>query len=1305
MKFARCFLIFCYGLFTIAAQALLFREFITAFEGNDISVGLFFASWLFWIGAGAIIAYRPSKITAWLLENIDLLFFAYIPAFILELILIIQARQIAGVSSYALLSIRTMVFLSILVNAPVSIITGIFFPLACRWIKRDSLFPVSNVYILEAAGSFLGGIGTTILLGLGVNSITIFFLLAFITSFAVFVVRTKSKTKVVFSFLIAVCILLCLSAGVDKRLNRYIQIVKWTKLLPAEALAGSFQTAQAEYLYGTYHNQWVIVSQGSTCEALPDKAASGRIAATVLSQKPDAKKILVIGSGLGLCYEFLLLNQIEQVTWTHCDSRYAQKVDSFLPAHFKISDSRLSRPAGDIRSQLDGLKNFYDIVVINLPPITSSVLNRYFTVEFYQQLKKSMSADGVIAVRVTGGENIMGTELIDLGASAKSTLEKVFSHLVLTPGDDTWFIASDSDRLTDTPGTLQDRFTKIKNAEAVFAPSALLSVYLPDRAAAAMEGYNSSDLPQTLLINRDSRPLANLYSLLLASKQSGAPITRIVKLLALAGIAVFLIPVFVFVILRLFYIARTSDCGGLRPDEQNQNYVSSPVRKLLADRKPYIVVFSNGASFDSSFLVFSAGWLGIGTVIVLMHLYQTIFGSLYLHIGVISSLFMIGLTAGAALLRYLPGRLHQRLFMAILAHAILLITVASLPVDFWTHQSFAAVFFLCGLCSGAYFPIAAGQLAEGGFETGLAGAKLEMADHIGASIGSLATGLALVPLLGTKGTILIFLVLILANTPAALLKTLKTKKTFLSAAPARQFRRVGYILFGIAASVIICSNLLTFESVHLSPSLPRYTAQMLAGQLRIEPVKSVLRGSAGKISYFKVYETKEKLSGYIFSTEDLAPQIRGFGGKINLAVYIDTAGKLIDFHVIRSNETPSYLQMLTDWRKTLKGRQLFQPHPFGDVDSVTGATVSSQAITSALELASKKFADEVLGQTVSVSAAGEKTFLRTYLPDRSGFYFLIAVIFSLLVIYKGNFWSRLAVLVFNLVIGGFILNAQYSSEQVITLLSGQMPALGLSGIFLLIAGVPLLALLFGNIYCGYLCPFGVVQELFSYIVPDRLKKPVPYETMRKARFIKYIILFIVVMVFFLSRSKQTLVPDPLIAAFNLHILHVSLRSVVFVITILAVVGSVFYRRFWCRHLCPVGAFLSLFNNLVVRKQLVPAKNFAGCEFGLTAKDNMDCIYCDRCRYRLKSSLPRPAAEYPPGGPARYLLFSVLIIGVLVSAFYIDKFFDAIPSPAEYSAAFTSSTGQSRDVDLQRIRTMIEEKRLSDREAGFYEKSR
>ena len=111
--------------------------------------------------------------------------------------------------------------------------------------------------------------------------------------------------------------------------------------------------------------------------------------------------------------------------------------------------------------------------------------------------------------------------------------------------------------LTGDPAVLRDRFAAIKGAAEVFAPQALLSVYLPDRAAKAMENYSAADLPEGLLVNRDSRPLTNLYSLLLAAKQSGAPVARFVKYLALAGPLAFLIPVLVLIVLRAVYVLKT----------------------------------------------------------------------------------------------------------------------------------------------------------------------------------------------------------------------------------------------------------------------------------------------------------------------------------------------------------------------------------------------------------------------------------------------------------------------------------------------------------------------------------------------------------------------------------------------------------------------------------------------------------------------------------------------------------------------------------------------------------------------------
>ena len=1306
MRFARRLLIFSYGLFTIAAQTLLFREFITTFEGNDISVGIFFGSWFLWIGLGAIVVYRAKAFAEKLLDNVEILLLDYLPAFALQLILIIQARELGGIESYALVPIRAILILSIVVNAPVSIITGMLFPILCRWVRRDQGLAVSRVYIIEAAGSFVGGLGVTVLLGLGVSLVRVFFILAFILSSSVFLaqlakarqysdpaLKKSSRVRTRLVFLVPLCVLLCLAVRADKALMRYVRVIKWTKLLPKEALIGSFQTAQAEYLYGIYQGQWIAVREGSVAEALPDEATAGRIAAIGLCQNPDAERVLVIGSGLGLCREFLRLSQIEHVTWTHCDNEYVREVNRFIPQELKISDNRFYQLAGDVRSLLAGKKRYYDIVILNLPDVTSSVLNRYYTLEFYRRVKESIRPNGVLGVRVAGGENIMGTELINLGASTKLTLGKVFSQLVLTPGEDTWFIASDSKDLTGDPAACRDRFAAIEGGADVFTPDALLSVYLPDRAAAALENYAGADLPEALLINRDARPLTHLYSLLLAAKQSGAPITKFIKHLALAGTLAFLVPVLVFIALRVVYILRTTQRG-------------SP------------------SSFDSTFLVFSAGWVGIGVVIILMYLYQTRFGSLYLHIGVISSVFMVGLTAGAILISWLVARFTTNkvrttnevlLFAVILVHTLILGVIAFWPGEQWTHLIFAVAFVLCGLCAGCYFPLAARQLADSAFETGQAGSKLETADHLGASVGGVMTGLALVPVLGTRQALFVFVLLILANVPLAAMRTYKREKVCSLATAAFRLRRLGYVLFGIGVSVILCSNLLAEAGRRLRPSLPQYAAQALAGELHIEQVSAVVPDSTQKISYFKVYESKGDSriapTGYIFSSEDLAPEVRGFGGRMNLGVYVDTAGKLIDFHIIWSNETPAYLRLLGKWRGLLNGHQLFGPRPFAGVQAVTGATVSSKTILSALQLSSNRFATQILGQALAehkgIRAQEHKGIygrLANYLPDTHGIYLISAFIFTLVVIYRGGFWSRLAVLVFNLVAGGVILNTQYSSEQIATVLSLHTPAIGLSGAFLLVVGTPLLVIIFGNIYCGYICPFGAAQELLGYIVPGRFKQPVSTEKMQRARFVKYVVLFVLIIVFFTSRNRTTLVADPLISAFNFQSAIVNWQSPMLLIAVIALIGACFYTRFWCRYLCPVGAFLSLLNNVVILKRYLPAKRFGRCEFGLTTKDKMDCLYCDRCRWEPKIA-PKKISRPTTAGlaPGRYFVAGVLIVAVLVSTISVSRFLQVIPAGLGRPAVSVASGGQSRDVDLQRIRTLIEQKKLSNQEAEFYKK--
>jgi hypothetical protein len=526
---------------------------------------------------------------------------------------------------------------------------------------------------------------------------------------------------------------------------------------------------------------------------------------------------------------------------------------------------------------------------------------------------------------------------------------------------------------------------------------------------------------------------------------------------------------------------------------------------------------------------------------------------------------------------------------------------------------------------------------------------------------------------------------VLANLPASILRIYCPGR--ISALPA--LRSVGYALFGVAVMLIVCSNLLVVAGRQIAAALPLQASQALAGAMRIEPVIATLPNTGKVANYYKAYDANDKLAGYIFSSYDLAPNVRGFGGKINIAVLADVNGKLLDFHIIRSNETPVYFYMLTKWFGTINGRDIFKEKPFDGVDAVTGATVSSKAVLAAIAQSGAVFASGVLGQTASHKA----TSSAGWMPDLQGAYLLLAVLLTVLVIYRGGFWSRLFVLAVNIVIAGFYFNAQFSTEQVASLLSIVLPFTAPTGVFILTMGVPLLAILFGNIYCGYLCPFGALQEILGYIIPARFRPVLSREQMQKARFVKFIVLFVLIVGYFLFRNHDVLTPDPLIKVFSLR----HFNELLLLIVVVALVGSIFYSRFWCRYLCPAGAFLSLFNKIAILPRYMPEKRYASCEYGLSYNDKLDCIFCDKCRFEKK-----PASEPAMSLSSRYLLPAVVVIAIGLGAISVNSLVYELPATA--SASVSHSGSQPRNADEQKIKTMIRENKLSDREAEFYKKA-
>jgi polyferredoxin len=156
--------------------------------------------------------------------------------------------------------------------------------------------------------------------------------------------------------------------------------------------------------------------------------------------------------------------------------------------------------------------------------------------------------------------------------------------------------------------------------------------------------------------------------------------------------------------------------------------------------------------------------------------------------------------------------------------------------------------------------------------------------------------------------------------------------------------------------------------------------------------------------------------------------------------------------------------------------------------------------------------------------------------------------------------------------------------------------------FILLAGTIFLALLLGRIFCGWICMLGWLQELFArlgrWIFKKRFIIPAPVD--KPLRYVKYVVL--VVIIFFTWRTGELVFSpyDPFVAYAHLP---AGISSVIedtligLIILFGSLILSIFFDRFFCKYLCPLGAFLGLFTK-------VNAYNIN--------RDKETCINCNKC---------------------------------------------------------------------------------------------
>lgn len=195
---------------------------------------------------------------------------------------------------------------------------------------------------------------------------------------------------------------------------------------------------------------------------------------------------------------------------------------------------------------------------------------------------------------------------------------------------------------------------------------------------------------------------------------------------------------------------------------------------------------------------------------------------------------------------------------------------------------------------------------------------------------------------------------------------------------------------------------------------------------------------------------------------------------------------------------------------------------------------------------------------------------------------------------------------------------------------GALQTVGNKGGFYAAGVILLIGVLLGRAVCGFLCPFGLIQELLNKIPSPKLKLP------RRLTRVKYFLLIVFVLILPVATEYgeptfcEYICPaGTLEAGLPLIATHEEFRDVLGnlfalkVSILLAVIAAcVFVSRFFCRVMCPLGAIYGLLNRYSFYRLNFAADKCIGCgkckkacplDLDPTKEFNSaECVRCGQC---------------------------------------------------------------------------------------------
>ncbi|HUX22318.1 MAG TPA: 4Fe-4S binding protein [Spirochaetia bacterium] len=238
--------------------------------------------------------------------------------------------------------------------------------------------------------------------------------------------------------------------------------------------------------------------------------------------------------------------------------------------------------------------------------------------------------------------------------------------------------------------------------------------------------------------------------------------------------------------------------------------------------------------------------------------------------------------------------------------------------------------------------------------------------------------------------------------------------------------------------------------------------------------------------------------------------------------------------------------------------------------------------------------------------------------------------------------------------------------------------------FILLGVTVVVALVFRRSFCGNVCPLGTLQELTAKLGKKLFRRrfTMPAVIDRPARYLKYLVLVVVVALSAIFGELIIRPYDPW-AAYQ-HIVSKELFTgflIGLIVLVASLAGSLFYDRFFCKYMCPMGAFLGLVSKLGwyrIRRDADLCTSCGACDkacpvnLKVATSDEVksaECLSCNQCVLAcpVKGALEvaAPTKKKRTTRPTTIILATVsLFVAVVAATAVTGQFNLTIPTITE-----------------------------------------